>query len=78
MKCTRYFRAIRNRSDRSIIKNEWIRRVIASPEREQVQADGRFRLWARIGEYDGKYLRVVLLSDRETVHNAFVDRGLKP
>ena len=26
---------------------------------------------------EGKYLRVILLEDEETVHNAFFDRGFK-
>ena len=29
-------------------------------------------------EVDGKYLRVILLPDRETVHNAFFDRTFEP
>jgi hypothetical protein len=78
VKCTKYFEAIRNRPDRSIIKDEWIRHVTESPEREYIQADGRVRRWARIDEYDGRYLRVVLLPDKVTVHNAFFDRGFKP
>ncbi len=78
MKVTKYFQAIRSRPDRAIIKAEWIQRVIESPEREYVQADGRVRRWARINEMEGRYLRVVLLRDRETVHNAFLDRGYKP
>jgi hypothetical protein len=48
--------------------------VIDSPARQLVQADGRVRLWGRIDEAGGRYLRVVLLEDRETVHNAFFDR----
>jgi hypothetical protein len=40
-----------------------------------VQADGRIRRWAQIPEMDGRYLRVVLLADGETIHNAFFDRG---
>ncbi len=51
---------------------------MAAPEREHVQADGRVRLGGRIDEMDGRSLRVVLLPDRETVHNAFFDRGYKP
>ena len=31
-----------------------------------------------IHEMDGRYLRVVLLADGETVHNAFVDRSFAP
>jgi hypothetical protein len=77
VKVTRYFQAIRFRADRAAIKDEWIARVIAAPEREHVQADGRVRLWGRINEMDGRYLRVILLPDRETVHNVFFDRGYK-
>jgi hypothetical protein len=53
----------------------WILRVIVTPEREHVQADGRVRRWGRIAEMDGRYLRVILLPDCETVHNAFFGRG---
>jgi hypothetical protein len=77
VKVTQYFQAIRSRPDRAVIKDEWILRVIAAPERQQVQADGRVRRWGRIDEMDGRYLRVILLPDRETVHNAFFDRGYK-
>lgn len=78
MKTTKYFRAIRTRPDRAIIKDAWIKYVIERPEREHVQADGRIRRWARIDEMDGRYLRVVMLPDGETIHNAFFDRGYKP
>ena len=78
MKTTRYFQAVRHRPDRAIIRDEWIRRVMAHPEREHVQTDGRIRRWARIEEMDGRSLRVVLLPDGETVHNAFFDRGYRP
>ncbi len=78
VKVTKYFDAIRSRPDRAIIQDEWILRVIASPEREYIQADGRVRRWARIDEMEGRYLRVILLPDWETVHNAFFDRGYKP
>lgn len=77
MKCTKYFQSIRSRPDRAIIEDEWIQRVIDAPEREYVQADGRIRLWAKIYEMEGRYLRVILLPDRETAHNAFFDRGYK-
>jgi hypothetical protein len=43
-----------------------------------IQADGRIRRWARIEAAEGRALRVVLLPDGETVHNAFFDRGYKP
>ena len=77
MKTTRYFDATRVRRDRSDIQAVWIQRVIDQPEYQEIQADGRIRRWARIPEAGDKYLRVVLLPDTETVHNAFFDRGFK-
>lgn len=78
MKATRYFQATRSRPDRALIKDEWILKVIESPEREEIQQDGRIRRWAKIHDMNGRYLRVVLLPDQETVHNAFFDRRYKP
>ena len=77
MKTTKYFQATRIRPDRAIVKDEWIEFVSHFPEKEYVQADGRIRRWARIEAMEGRYLRVVLLPDGETVHNAFFDRGFK-
>jgi hypothetical protein len=78
IKFTQYFQAMRQRSDRMLIQLEWIQRVIENPVKKQIQADGRIRLWAPIEEMEGRYLRVVLLADGETVHNAFFDRRFKP
>ena len=50
----------------------------SNPLREQIQADGRIRRWVKIEEMEGRYLRVVLLPDGETVHNAFFDRRFEP
>jgi hypothetical protein len=69
---------MRQRPDRAIIREEWIERVINNPAKEFVQKDGRIRRWAPIEEMDHRYLRVVLLPDRRTVHNAFFDRSFKP
>ena len=77
MKFTKYFLETRKRDDRKEISIEWIDSVISNPVHEKVQNDGRIRLWKKIEEADGRYLRVVLLSDRETVHNAFFDRRFK-
>jgi hypothetical protein len=60
----------------SHIKEDWIRFVIENPERTETQSDGRIRKWAKIIEVD-RYLRVILLEDGETVHNAFFDRSFK-
>lgn len=78
MKTTKYFQTTRVRLDRAIIKDEWIQHVIQFPENGHIQADGRIKRWARIKEMDDRYLRVILLPDGETVHNAFFDRGYKP
>jgi len=74
MKTTRYYKHMRMRPDRGEIRDEWINRAIQSPEKTERQADGRIRKWAWIREA-GKFLRVVLLEDGETVHNAFFDRS---
>ncbi len=77
MKTTQYFRHTRQRPDRAIIKDEWIEQAIHNPLRVEQQADGRIRRWARITEMDNRTLRVILLEDGETVHNAFFDRNFK-
>ncbi len=76
MKTTKYFDFRRQKPDRKMITDEWIQRVIDTPTRREVQSDGRIRLWGKIEE-EGKYLRVILLEDGETVHNAFFDRSFK-
>ena len=78
MKFTKYFDFIRQRPDRAIIRDEWIERVVNNPVKETVQKDGRIRRWAPIEEMESRFLRVVLLPDRETIHNVFFDRGFKP
>ncbi len=61
-----------------MIQVEWIQHVIDHPVKEVIQQDGRIRRWAPILEMDGRYLRVILLPDGETVHNAFFDRRFTP
>jgi hypothetical protein len=65
-------------TDRAIIREEWILQAVEHPVREVIQQDGRIRRWAQIDEMDGRYLRVILLPDQETVHNAFFDRTFRP
>jgi hypothetical protein len=76
MKCTQYFSFIRQRPDRAIIKDGWIFDTINRPVKTEVQTDGRIRKWCYIEEI-GKYLRIILLEDGETIHNAFFDRTFK-
>ena len=78
MKFTKYFINRWQKPDRAWIKVEWIENVLNHPQHKQVQLDGRIRRWAAIPEANNRYLRVVTLSDGETVHNAFFDRRFKP
>ena len=77
MKFTQYFLYTRQRNDRKGIKIEWIQCVVDNPLKEERQSDGRIRRWARIAEASNKMLRVILLEDGETVHNAFFDRSFR-
>lgn len=74
MKVTHYFLATRSRPDRLPIQDLWIEATILNPDAVHVQRDGRIRKWKRIKAAGNRYLRVVLLEDDETVHNAFFDR----
>lgn len=75
MKTTRYFDAMRQRPDRRGILDDWVMQAVRSPVKELRQSDGRIRRWAPIAAAGGRVLRVVLLEDGETVHNAFFDRS---
>lgn len=76
MKFTRYFLYVRQRSDRATIRTQWIEETVNDPDYTEVQSDGRIRKWKKIEE-QGRFLRVILLADGETVHNAFFDRSFK-
>jgi hypothetical protein len=73
MKYTQYFLYTRQRPDRAYIKDKWLDFTIKNPVQTEIQSDGRIRKWAKIEE-EGKYLRVILFEDGETIHNAFFDR----
>lgn len=77
MKFTQYFLVTQKRDYRKVIKMEWIEFVFKHPISEVIQSDGRIRRWAYIKEMD-KYLRIIILKDRLTIHNAFFDRNFKP
>jgi len=76
MKYSQYFLFVRQRPDRAAIREEWILETVSNPSKTAVQSDGRIRKWRYIQEV-GKYLRVILLEDDETIHNAFFDRNYK-
>ena len=63
---------------RPYLKKEWCIRVLERPVRVGKQEMNRYRFWGVIEELQGKYLRVVTLEDKVTIHNAFPDRGFTP
>jgi len=63
---------------RPYLKKEWCVAVVMNPVRSQPQQNNRFRFWAAIPELDGRYLRVITLADKVTIHNSFPDRGFRP
>ena len=63
---------------RPYLKKEWCIRVIENPIRSEPQEQNRHRFWGDITELEGRYLRVVTLEDKATIHNAFLDRRFKP
>ena len=77
MKFTQYFLLTRERDDRKDIKLEWIEFAFKHPIDEVIQSDGRIKRWAYINEMD-KFLRIIILEDGLTIHNAFFDRSFKP
>lgn len=59
---------------RPYLKKEWCIFVIENAVRSERQEHNRYRFWAAIPEL-GRYLRVITLEDKLTIHNAFPDRG---
>lgn len=48
--------------------------VLSKHAARTVQEDGRVRYFGRIESMDNRWLRIVLLEDDKTLHNAFLDR----
>lgn len=63
---------------RPYIRKEWCVSAVENPVRSEFQEPDRFRFWAAIPELNGRFLRVVTLKDKLTIHNAFPDRGFRP
>jgi hypothetical protein len=59
---------------RPYLKKEWCIQVIENAVVSAPQEQRRYRFWAPVPELDGRYLRVVTLEDKVTIHNAFPDR----
>lgn len=63
---------------RPYLKKEWCEYTIENAEKDEPQEHNRHRFWAQIPELGDRYLRVVTLEDKTTIHNAFPDRDFKP
>jgi len=63
---------------RPYLKKEWCMEIVQSPLRVEAQKGNRFRFWGEVPELEGRYLRVITLADRTTIHNAFPDRRFVP
>ncbi len=57
---------------------QWCTYVLEHAVRCEPQEHNRFRFWAAVPELAGRYLRVITLGDKLTIHNAFPDRRFKP
>ncbi|KKI99495.1 membrane protein [Prochlorothrix hollandica PCC 9006 = CALU 1027] len=74
MKTTRYFDEFAAQKHPGI-QPQWIEYTILNFVKREIQDNGRIAHWANIEAADGRVLRVITLSDGETVHNAFFDRN---
>ena len=64
--------------ERPYLTREMCIRVLEAPLRVESQEDDRFRFWGAVPELGDRFLRVVTLSDKLTIHNAFLDRRFRP
>ena len=76
LKTSRYFEEQVMRK-RPYLQRAWCAEALRNPIRREIQPDGRTRAWVFVAELQ-KYLRVVILEDGETIHNAFPDRDFQP
>jgi hypothetical protein len=75
VKTTRYFHEQVLRK-RPYLRIEWIDKIVRAPTHREIQPDRRVRLWGYIPALN-RWLRVIMLEDGETVHNAFPDRNFQ-
>jgi hypothetical protein len=62
---------------RPYLTKELCIRVVEAPLRFERQ-ENRYRFWQAVPELEGRFLRVITLEDKVTIHNAFLDRRFKP
>jgi hypothetical protein len=63
---------------RRYLKKEWCIRAVEPPLRIERHENNRYRFWAEVPELEGRFLRVITLEDKVTIHNAFLDRRFRP
>lgn len=63
---------------RPYLKKEWCIFVLEIAIKSEPQEHNRYKFWAANPEFGGRYLRVITLDDKLTIHNAFPDRGFRP
>ena len=63
---------------RPYLQKQWCIRVVENPIRSEPQENNRYRFWGEIPELRGRYLGVITLEDKVTIHNAFPDRRFRP
>ena len=77
MKTTRYFDAVAPKKHPEAVQyRDYVEKALTEYVAFQKQPDGRTRRWILVPR-EGRYLRVVVEPDDETVHNAFFDRGFR-
>jgi len=59
---------------RPYLKREWCVEVLEHPVKMEPQEQDRFRFWGKVDGLEGRFLRVITLADKKTIHNAFPDR----
>lgn len=62
---------------RPYLSREMCEAIVDNPIHREHQENGRIKFWGFV-EKLGKYVRVVVLEDGETLHTAFPDRNFKP
>jgi hypothetical protein len=63
---------------RPYLTKEMCIRVVRSPIGAELQGNDRYRFWGRVDELGGRFSRVITLSDKLTIYNAFLDRRFRP
>ncbi|MFC4700258.1 hypothetical protein ACFO4O_08835 [Glaciecola siphonariae] len=78
MELTSYFENKLKEPDYQHLKREWIEQTFSAPEFEIKEIDGRYARYRKIPEADNQYLKVIVLKNRRTIKDAFIDLYFNP